>query len=249
MKITAVIITYNEARNIERCLQSLRNVVDEIVVVDSFSTDNTLDICSSFGAKILQQEWLGYSAQKNFANAQAQHPWVLSLDADEALSEELAKSILHLKTQDDSQSAYSVNRMTNYCGHWIRHGDWYPDTKLRLWKKELGAWQGSIHEEVALQQGYNAAKLDGDLLHYSYYSVIEHVSQMKKFTELMAQEQVKKGMKSTVFKIIFSPWVKFLKSYFLKLGILDGYAGFVVASMSAHATFLKYVRTKELQGK
>lgn len=248
IKISAIIITFNESKNIARCLQSLTDVVEEIVVVDSFSTDDTVAICKSFGVKIVQHPWIGYTAQKNFGNAQAQHSWVLSIDADEAVSEELKKSILKIKQQPTSDG-YMLSRLTNYCGHWVRHGDWYPDVKLRLWNKALGHWQGHIHEEVTLSKPSRIGVLQGDLLHYSYYSVLDHVAQMLKFTELMAQDNVAKNKKSSLIKIIFSPCVKFVKGYFLRLGFLDGYHGFIIAKMSAHATFLKYVRTLELQKK
>lgn len=246
IRISAVIITFNESKNIARCLQSLAGVVDEIVVVDSFSTDDTVAICKTFGVKIIQHAWMGYTAQKNMGNAQAQHSWVLSVDADEAISEELKKSILQLK-QLPTADGYIINRLTNYCGHWVRHGDWYPDAKLRLWHKDKGQWGGNIHEEVKLVEPSKIGTLQGDLLHYSYYSVLDHVAQMQKFTELMAQDNVAKNKKSSLFKILLSPAIKFFKSYFIRLGFLDGYHGYIIAKMSAHATFLKYVRTLELQ--
>ncbi len=244
--ISAVIITFNEQKNIARCIQSLVGIADEIVVVDSFSTDQTVNIATDLGAKVIQNAWQGYSQQKNFGNEKAQFQWILSLDADEAISNELKTNILKIKT-NTTADGYYISRLTNYCGHWIKYGDWYPDQKLRLWNKAKGQWQGLIHEVVSMSVAANTATLKGDILHYSYYSIMEHVAQMNKFTEIMAEDNALKNKKASLVKIICSPPVKFIKGYFIKLGFLDGFYGFVVAAMSAHATFLKYCRTRELQ--
>jgi hypothetical protein len=136
--------------------------------------------------------------------------------------------------------------LTNYCGKWIRHCGWYPDTKLRLWKKDKGKWEGLVHEEIVLNQGSSYHCLKGNLLHYSYYSINEHLFQMIQFTDLMARENFNKGRKPGALKIICSPFVKFIKSFFLQAGFLDGYYGFVVCVLSSYATFLKYIKTREL---
>jgi len=245
IQISAVIITHNEEKNILRCIESLKDVADEIIIVDSFSTDKTLTTAYEFGATVVSHPWVGYAAQKNFANSIAKHDWVLSLDADEAISEKLKESIIKIKANAQADG-YELSRLTNYCGHWIKHGDWYPDYKLRLWKKTMGNWQGFIHEEIKMPANATVQKLSGDLLHYSYYSVLDHVGQMHKFTELMAQDNHINNRKASLFKIVFSPPTKFIKSYFFRLGFMDGFFGFVVAVMSAHATFLKYIRTREL---
>jgi glycosyltransferase involved in cell wall biosynthesis len=245
IKISAVIITHNETHNIQRCLDSLKSVADEIVIVDSFSTDSTLEICKKYTDKVFQIAWLGYAAQKNTANSYATNDWVLSLDADEALSPALAQSILAIKN-NATADGYMISRMTNYCGKWIRHGDWYPDAKLRLWNRNKGNWQGLIHEKVELATPNTIHKLNGDILHYSFYSTQEHLAQMYRFTELMAQDNVNRNKNATIAKIIFSPAVKFFKAYILRIGFLDGYQGFLIASLSAFATFIKYVRTREL---
>ena len=246
IQISAVIITFNEQKNIARCIQSLVGIADEILIVDSFSTDNTVTIASDLGATVIQNTWQGYTQQKNFGNDKARFSWILSLDADEAISENLKNNILKIKTHCTAD-AYSISRLTNYCGHWIKYGDWYPDQKLRLWNKSKGQWQGMIHEEVNMSAGASTLTLKGDILHYSYYSIMEHVAQMNKFTEQMAQDNILKNKRASLVKIICSPPVKFIKSYFLRLGFLDGFYGFVVAAMSANATFLKYMRTWELQ--
>jgi len=172
IKLSAVIITFNEERNIGRCLESLRGVVDDIVVVDSFSTDKTEAICLEHGARFVKHAFAGHIEQKNWAITQALYPHVLSLDADEALSDVLKQSILNAKANFNKQGYY-MNRLTNYCGQWIRHSDWYPDRKLRLWDARKGSWGGTNpHDKYSLLAGDKESDwLKGDLLHYSYYTV------------------------------------------------------------------------------
>ncbi len=246
VKISAVIITFNEERNIERCINSLKGVIDEIIVVDSFSTDKTAEICNSLDVKFFQTKWEGYAATKNYGNSLATYDYIFSIDADEALSETLKKEVLAFKNSDTLYDAYRLNRLTNYCGSWIHHCGWYPDTKLRLWNKQKGKWEGNIHEEVIMATDSNIASFKGDLLHYSYYSIQQHINQANKFTDLTAMEAFRKGKKASILKIIFSPCVKFIRDYFLKLGFLDGYHGFVVCKISAFATYLKYTKLREL---
>jgi glycosyltransferase involved in cell wall biosynthesis len=246
--ISAVVITYNEAHNIVACLESLVKIADEIVVVDSGSTDQTVAIAQSYGASVYHQSWLGYAEQKNWANSKSTNDWIISLDADEVLSDELIQEIKSLDLSY-SENAYALPRLTNYCGTWIKHGDWYPDYKIRLWHKNEGKWVGYIHESISLKPLVKSVKLKNDILHYSYRSILEHLEQMKKFTVLMAEQNVAKVNKVSVFKLISSTVFKFLKSYIIKKGFLDGYAGLIVAMMSAYATFLKYAYTRELLSK
>lgn len=241
-KISATIITYNEERNIERCLRSLQGIADEIVVVDSFSKDNTIAICEKYNAKIFQNPFEGYSAQKRFAISKSSFDIILSLDADEALSEELKESILTVKN-NDKFDAYQCNRITNFCGSWIKHGGWYPDKQLRLWNKLSGNWNNSkIHEKVELNANTTLGQLKGNLLHYSYYNIEEYITQLNKFSNLKADELIRKGKKANIFLLLFKPFVKFLINYFVKLGFLDGYFGFVLGISSAYATFITYVK-------
>jgi hypothetical protein len=143
---------------------------------------------------------------------------------------------------------YIVNRLTNYCGKWIRHSDWYPDRKLRLWDTSKGRWDGIlIHEQVSMQNGAQVQILNGDLLHYSFTSIEQHIQVLNNFTSIMAEEGLQKGKKIGLSKLIFNPLWKFVKSYVFRQGFLDGYYGFVTAVISAHATFIKYVKIKELQ--
>lgn len=246
-EISAVIITFNEEKNITRCLESLQGVADEIVVVDSFSTDKTEEICRDFGVKFIKHAFEGHIEQKNWALTQSAFPHVLSLDADEALSEELRQSVLEVKAQWE-KDGYYFNRLTNYCGQWIRHCGWYPDRKMRLWDKRKGSWQGiNPHDKYLMEEGAATGFLKGDLLHYSYYSISQHVIQANYFTDIAARAALEKGKKAGLCRIFISPVVKFLKDYIIKLGFLDGYYGFIVCQVSANATFLKYIKLRQLR--
>jgi len=245
-QITAVIITKNEQQNIERCILSLQNVVDEILVLDNGSTDKTIEIAKNLGARVETTTWKGYSQTKNHGNQLAINNFILSIDADEALSKELQNGIISLKQDLRIDHAYQFNRLTNYCGKWIKHCGWYPDTKMRLWSKESGKWQGEVHEEVKLENYVKVFQVEGDLLHYSYYNIEEHYKQADKFTTLTAQDAFKKGKKASLIKLFFAPMVKFTKAYFLQLGFLDGLMGFQVCRVSALATYWKYKKLRQL---
>jgi len=247
VKLSAVIITFNEERNIGRCIDSVQKVADEIVVIDSFSTDKTEQICITKGVKFVQHTFEGHIEQKNFAISQASNKHILSLDADEALSDDLISSILAVKNNWEADG-YEFNRLTNYCGSWIKHCGWYPDKKLRLWDSTKGKWGGTNPHDVFIMENNSTVKfIKGDLLHYSYYTTHDHIKQVNYFTDITSKEGFNKGKRSNLFYILFSPFIKFCKSYFFQLGILDGYHGLVISIISAHATFLKYVKMKELQ--
>ncbi len=239
-KLSAVIITYNEARNIKRCITSLQDVADEIVVVDSFSTDATPSICKGMNVHFHQREWKGYSKQKNYGNGLASNDWILSIDADEALSEELKSAILSEKAVGKGFN-YSFNRLTNYCGKWIHHSGWYPDTKVKMFNRTKDDWKGEVHEILTVEPN-TVKKLKGDLLHYSYHSVSDHVKRSDVYSTLGAKELFEKGKNASLLKLLFNPWLKFNKMYFIKLGFLDGMAGFTIALITAYGTFLKYIK-------
>lgn len=247
MKISGVIITYNEARNIARCLQSLQVVCDEILVLDSYSTDSTAQICHSFGVRFEQNTFEGHIQQKNQALQRASHPWVLSLDADEALSPELRASILALKKESPQKGGFTFNRLTNYCGKWIHHSGWYPDTKLRLVTKADAQWGGiNPHDQLLPSKELQLQHLKGDLLHYSYYTKADHFKQIAYFSAIAAKELHARRIKSSIPTIIIKVAAQFIKSYFIKLGFLDGVAGWHIAVRSAYATQQKYQLLRKL---
>lgn len=250
INLSVVIITFNEERNIERCLQSVIGVADEIVVLDSFSTDSTQQICEKYGVKFYQHKFDGHIQQKNRAITYATHQHVLSLDADEALDETLKASILAVKKKFD-KDGYYMNRLTNYCGHWVKHCGWYPDTKLRLWDSKKGHWTGiNPHDKYELFDGdKNTGHLKGDILHYSYYSLEDHYKQVEYFTNIASKAYFEKGKKAPLFKLFVNPIAKFIDHYLLHLGFLDGKAGFLISRISAYATYLKYKKLKALYQK
>lgn len=249
INLSVVIITFNEEKNIERCIHSVRAIADEIVVVDSFSTDKTEEICLKNKVKFVQHIFEGHIEQKNWAITQAKYPYILSLDADEALSEELKKSIMAVKNNWISDG-YTMNRLTNYCGKWIKHCGWYPDTKLRLWDSSKGKWGGmNPHDRYEMAEGSKITRLRGDLLHFSYYTIQQHIVQADKFTEILSKSMFEKGKRSSLFNILINPVIKFVKDYFILLGFLDGYYGYIICRISAHATFIKYAKLKQLHSK
>lgn len=246
-QLSVVVITLNEEHNIGRCLQSVSGIADDIVVVDSGSTDKTGEICLAQGARFIRHPWLGFAETKNFANSQAKFSFILSLDADEALSEELKASIFKLKEGQPENSAYRMNRLTNYCGKWIKHCGWYPDSKIRLFNRDNARWTGVvIHEKLTTDSGIEVKQLKGDILHYSYYSITGHIAQANRFTDLTAEEALGKGKKVNLAQILFKPPIKFIRDYFFKLGFLDGYYGFIICRISAQATFYKYIKLRQL---
>ena len=243
-KISAVIITLNEEENIERCLSSIADIVDEIIVLDSFSSDSTEEICRSFNVNFYQKEFIDYSSAKNYANSLSKYDYILSIDADEEISPELKRTIQKERGQL-TFDGYYVNRRTNYCGQWIRYCGWYPDRKLRLWKRSKGNWSGIVHETLEMSSS-NTKLLAGDLLHYSYPTVESHFKRINHFSTLSANELFLQGKKSSVFKMIINPMAKFIKKYFLQLGILEGYYGLTICTLSAYSTFFKYAKLMAL---
>ncbi len=245
-KISLVVITFNEEQNIERCLQSAEGIADDIVVVDSFSTDSTVRRCERLGARVVSHVFEGFAQQKNWAVTQSEFPHILSLDADEAISPELRQSIIRAK-HAWSHDGYSFNRLTNYCGTWIKHTDWYPDRKLRLWDSRKGSWLGdNPHDTFIMNPGSSQGFLNGDLHHYSYSSIHQHIKQLNFFTDIMAAEAHAKGKRSRYSDLLMRPLWKFVKSYGIRLGFLDGYHGFAVCLISAFATFVKYAKIRQL---
>lgn len=248
MKISATIITLNEERNIERCIRSLYGVVDEIIVLDSFSIDRTEAICRSLEVRFEQRKWEGYSESKNYLNSLAKNDYILSIDADEALDGELKRSLLEVKKQI-KPTIYSVNRLTNYCGKWIKHSGWYPDVKVRLFPAQGSHWDGAVvHEELVYPKGLEVQQLKGHLEHYSYYSFEGHRERADKYSALTAQKMHGKGRKASILKPYLSALGRFVTMYFFKLGFLDGYMGYKIASISAKSNVFKYKELRRLNG-
>jgi glycosyltransferase involved in cell wall biosynthesis len=247
VQISAVIITLNEERNIGRCLDSLMSVADDIVVVDSFSTDFTENICLERGVRFIKRKFTTYSEQKNFAVSQARYDHILSLDADEYLSAELLQSILVIK-ETWTTEAFRMNRLSSYAGKWVRHGSWYPNRQLRLWHRNFGKWNKSNpHEVVEVMPGTPVIQLKGNLMHRSYENATAALYKIELYSRLYAESNAGKKKVSVLGIFFHSGWA-FFKSYFYKLGFLDGYAGLAVAKISSAHTFFKYARLYEVNG-
>jgi glycosyltransferase involved in cell wall biosynthesis len=245
-EISVVIMTLNEERNLERCLQAVREVADEIVVVDSFSTDRTEEICLKFRAKFSRHPFEGYIEQRRYAIAQASYDHILVIDADEVLSEELRAGILSVKN-NWTHDGYEFNRLNSYCGQWIRHSGWYPDRKIRLFDRRKVSVKGrNPHDVIVMDEGSTLKFIKGDLLHYSYLSVDEHIHQINRFTSTQARGNFERGKKASYFAMLFSPVYKFIRHYFFQLGFFDGYYGFLICKNSAYSTFLKHAKLKAL---
>ncbi len=245
-KLSVVIITYNEEKNLGRCLESIRDIADDIVIVDSYSTDRTEEIARSYGARFIQHPFDGHIEQKNWAITQALYPHILSLDADEVPSPRLKESIKEVK-ENWKYDGYFFNRLTNYCGKWIRHTSWYPARKLRLWDSRKGKWGGiNPHDRFILEKNSTRKYLKGDLLHYSYYSIEEHIEQINRFSSIVANAYFREGRKAGYFNIVFHPLWRLFRDYFIKLGFLSGFYGLVISVNSSHETFLKYSKLRNL---
>jgi glycosyltransferase involved in cell wall biosynthesis len=241
-KLSVVIICFNEEKNIGRCIDSVIDVADEILILDSYSTDQTVNIAVSKGAIVKQEVFKGFIEKKNKAVELASYDYVLSLDADEALNPLLAGSILRAK-ETFTNRAYRMNRCSNYCGQFIRHGSWYPDAKIRLFDRRIAQWGGTNpHDKVVLQDNIPVEHLKGDILHYSYHTVSEHVVQNNKLSTLAAESLCANGKKTNLLNILVRPWWAFFVSFILRAGFLDGLFGFVIAIQIAHMTFLKHLK-------
>lgn len=245
IKVSAVIITYNEEQNIERCLTSLLAVADELIVVDSFSKDKTIEIAERLGAKVFFNEFKDFGSQKCFAISKASNNWVLSIDADEVISDELAAAIVKEKS-NPRFDGYNINILPNYCGQWIRHCGWYPQPKLRLFDKiKCGMNANKVHESIVTKDaGARIGKLRGDILHYSYKSISDHTKKIELYSELAARNAIEKGENVSLLKIVLGPTWKFFYNYLFRGGFLDGYLGYVVCKNIAYTGFIKYIKIK-----
>lgn len=245
--LSATIITLNEAGSIARTIRSLA-CADEIVVVDAGSTDDTPRLAAQHGARVIAHPWAGFAAQKNFAAEQARHDWILSLDADEELGADAQTSLERWKGSEPAASGYRFARRAQYLGRWILHAGWYPDYKLRLFNRTQGRWEGAfVHESVVV--GGPVETLPGEILHYTCDSIRQHRERIELYTGLAAQEMLQRGERvGRLRRLLAPPWI-FINTYFFRLGILDGVAGFHIARMAARYVRRKYSKWAALRAR
>ncbi|MDT8317986.1 MAG: glycosyltransferase family 2 protein [bacterium] len=244
-KLSVTIITLNEEDNIRAALESVK-WADEIIVVDSGSTDRTVEICREFTDKVHHQEWLGMNGQKAFAKDQASCDWLLNIDADERVSDELACEIKTVLERESEIDGFFIPRKVRYLGRWINHSGWYPDYTLRLFKRIKGRWAGTDPHDKVLVDG-KLAYLKGDIHHYTYRNIEDHINTMNRFTTVAAGEYAKKGKTAGLLNIVLRPPSTFFKKFILNQGFRDGLPGFVIAFSSAYYVFLKYIKLWELK--
>jgi glycosyltransferase involved in cell wall biosynthesis len=245
--LSVVIITYNEEHNIGRCIDSVKSLADEIIVLDSYSTDKTVQVAQTHGAIVHREKFRGYIGQKNYAMQLATHNYILSLDADEALDEELRTAILEAK-KDFPHRAYRMNRCTNYCGRFMHHGLWYPDKKIRLFDRRIAKWGGlNPHDKIELREGFNYHHLKGNILHYAFDTTEDLIWRNNRISSIAAMSLYNTGRRSNWYKMLVRPTWAFVNGYFLRLGFLDGFEGFSFAVNTSHQVFLKYSKLYKLQ--
>ena len=246
MKLTVTVITYNEAENIAAALDSV-SWADEIIVVDSHSTDDTVAIARKRATRVIVRDWPGYSEQKNFAADHASHDWVLSMDADERVTPQLAGEIRKLLQQEPASRGYRVRRVSRYLGRWIRSTDWFPDYQLRLYDRRAGRWNGlRIHESFRLTAG-TAAHLQGELQHYAYRDISHHLQKIDAYTTLIADQWMEEGRRSSVLRLALHPMMAFFRNYVLRRGFSDGLPGLVISILNSYYVFLKFAKLWERQ--
>jgi glycosyltransferase involved in cell wall biosynthesis len=238
--LSVVIITHNEEKNLPRCIHSVTEIADEIIVVDDFSTDRTEKICHDYGVRYIHHAFEGHIEQKNFALTQSSYPYILSVDADEEVSETLREEIVKVK-QNWHADGYRFNRLNIYCGKPIRHGGWYPDRKLRLFDKRKAKWGGiNPHDRILMNKRTKIKMIRGSLFHYSYLSTEEHMKKVISYTDIFSRTVVKQQGKAGYFRLLVHPLWKFFRNYFLRLGFLDGATGLTISAIQSYETFLKY---------
>lgn len=248
IRFTAAVITKNEEQRIAACLKSVAALADELLVVDSGSEDRTVEIAKGLGARVIVNPFEGHVQQKNFAMNAARNDWILSLDADEELSETAQKELASRIETPGEAAAFSFNRRNNYCGTWLRHGGWYPDRKIRFWDRRKGQWGGwNPHDEVLMDQGVRKEHLNGDILHYTYDKEEDHLRQMRYFSSLSAQTYFEKGRRTHSLEVLLNPAFSFLRDYFFRGGFRDGRAGWRAAGIATRYQYWKYKKLLALQ--
>jgi glycosyltransferase involved in cell wall biosynthesis len=245
VKISAVLITFNEEDKIEAALQSLDGIASEIIVVDSHSLDKTVKIARKYTDRIFERAWTNYADQKNFADGHARFPWILSLDADERLSEDLRRELSELAATEPACAAFSMPRLVFYLGRWIRHSGWYPDRKIRLFRKDLARWEGAyVHERLVVEG--EVRKLKAPIHHFTYRDIHDHLARINRFSDLGAQKLYAAKKKCRWHHLVVLPGSRFLKSYVVKRGFLDGFAGLVISVLHGYSIFVRYAKLREI---
>ena len=245
-KISAFIVCCNEERNIRRCLESIK-WCDEIVIIDSGSTDNTLQICREYTSQIFHREWMGYVKQKSYGLENCSSEWILNIDADEEVTPTLRDDILEaLKSNSNNVNGYMISRVVFHLGKWWRKGGWYPEYRLRVCRKANTTWGGTDPHEKAVVEG-QTARLNGELLHYTYTGVSDQITRLNRYSTTVAENMFKSGERASVFKMFFNPGLRFLKFYLLKKGFREGFPGLIVAYIEAYYVFLKYLKLWEIE--
>jgi glycosyltransferase involved in cell wall biosynthesis len=243
-KVSVTVITKNEANDIGRALASA-SWADEIIVVDSGSTDDTVDIARRFTDKVIVREWPGYANQKNHAASIASHDWILSLDADEVITPDLASEVRRILSGDSPHAGYRIPRVTWHLGRWVRTTDWYPDYQMRLYDRRSGSWNGKyVHESVTVRG--TAGQLEGELQHYAYRDVSDHLETIDRYTTLAARQMYEAGRRAGFVDIAIHPPLAFLRNYIARGGIRDGIPGFIISSLNSYYVFLKFAKLFEL---
>ncbi len=248
MKISFCTIILNEEKNIKALIENINEIADEIIVIDSGSTDRGLKIAKEMGVKVLYNEWIDYTSQKNFAISKASNEWVFVLDADERLSDELKKNIKIIKAKETDKDGFLIARKSFYLGKWINHSGWYPERRIRFFKKSKGRYYGRfVHEGLAFDG--KSEILSGDILHYSYKDVNDHMERLNKYSFLGAKRKKEEGKKFSFTKLFLSPFIRFITHYIVRFGFLDGFQGFLIAVFSGYYVFLREIKLWELSKK
>jgi len=240
LSISAVIITKNESTNIARCIQAVQQVAKEVLIIDAYSTDETVAIAQALRATVLQKKWLGYAQNKNYGNEAAQYDWILSIDADEVLSPPLITTLQN--TVLENNTVYAINRLVNYDGQWVKHSGWHPDWKVRLFNRQTTQWQETdiVHERLVYPKTTRQLQLPGVLYHYSYKNSADHWQRIEQYAQLSAQQLAQEGKKATFIKRYLSPIARFFKTFFIKKGFLDGRLGWTISCRNAYLVYRKY---------
>ena len=245
--VSACVMTFNNDDQIEDCLKNI-TWADETIVVDSFSTDKTVDICRKYTDRVYQRKWPGFKDQSNYTMSLARYEWILFMDADERITPELYNEIqIHLKNNSANWCGFYFPRRIFYLGKWINHGDWYPAYDLRLYKKNKGCWEKEPHAKIKLDG--KAKYLKNDMLHFSYRNLSHQLKTIDTYTDMSASEMERSGVGFITLQLIFRPFIRFIKGYFFKRGFMDGVPGFIAAVTTSFYVFMKYAKLKELRTK